>query len=247
MGYINTASLLSLLLDWGPFVSFVLISIWIKAGGTINSTFYWKPAAICQALFKHWGYRREQQGQESSVPAAQLGEPDCKPQSRRSDRSDGLHVWRIVKQGRGWGARGGVLNRGLGQPQGLGDGFSRDLKEGRSKPFSGKVCCVCLRKHKGAMWWELGGEAASGLWSLESHCQDFEVENRWVLNKEVHNLKLHIKRITLAAGLSRTEGGKKVETQRPVRKQEVTAPLSRVAVRCSAELGERVSCQASED
>ena len=40
--------------------------------------------------------------------------------------------------------------------------LSEDLKEGRSKLFSGG-CVVCVWGNaRGAMWWELGGEAATG-------------------------------------------------------------------------------------
>ena len=57
------------------------------------------------------------------------------------------------------------------------------------------------------MWWELGGEAATG--SLEGHCQDFEVESGWVFSREVHHLKPHIKRVTVVAGLSETAAAAK--------------------------------------
>lgn len=41
------------------------------------------------------------------------------------------------------------------------------------------------------------------LWCLHSHCReiDSEVEDHSFLSREVHDSKLHIKRILLAAGL----------------------------------------------
>lgn len=71
------------------------------------------------------------------------------------------------------------------------------------------VLCVCEEMRGGPCDESWEGRLPQALGSLESHCQDFEVESGRVLSREVHNLKPHIKRITVVAGLSQTECGGK--------------------------------------
>ena len=71
------------------------------------------------------------------------------------------------------------------------------------------VLCVCEEMRGGPCDESWEGRLPQALGSLESHCQDFEVESGRVLSREVHHLKPHIKRITVVAGLSQTECGGK--------------------------------------
>lgn len=103
--------------------------------------------------------------------------------------------------------------------------------------------------------WE--GRRPQALGSLESHCQDFEVESGRVLSREVHHLKPHIKRIPVVAGLSQSEWGGKGGSRETYEKargdgacdseRPVNAPLSLGgvgAVRCRrTRLKQRAKCE----